>query len=139
MLHNCSLHGCCTGWLKFTVCCQSIYVCQLANISPRHQYLWCYFSTLMYMPISLLNLNSPAKAPFHLYNSLFSHTRSIPQMSSPHILRWALTLSAYQYTISFKSGKTLSNADNFSLLPLPQTHTCTWCLYWIDSQLSCYC
>ena len=39
-LHNCSLHGCC----KFTVCCQSIYVCQLANISPRHQHLWCYFS-----------------------------------------------------------------------------------------------
>ena len=43
-LHNCSLHGCCTGWLSSLLCCQSIYVCQLANISPRHQHLWCYFS-----------------------------------------------------------------------------------------------
>ena len=53
--------------------------------------------------------------------SLFSHTRSIPQMASARILRWALTLSAYQYTISFKSGKTHSNADGLSRLPLPDT------------------
>ena len=52
---------------------------------------------------------------------LFSHTRSIPQMASARILRWALTLSAYQYTISFKSGKTHSNADGLSRLPLPDT------------------
>ena len=53
--------------------------------------------------------------------SLFSHTRSIPQMASARILRWALTLSAYQYTISFKSGKTHCNADGLSRLPLPDT------------------
>ena len=30
---------------KFTVCSvfRATYVCQVANISPRHQHLWCYF------------------------------------------------------------------------------------------------
>ena len=31
---------------KYTVCSWlSTYVCQLADISPRHQHLWCYFGT----------------------------------------------------------------------------------------------
>ena len=38
---------------KFTVCCQSIYVCQLANISPRHQHLWCYLSCIALESITL--------------------------------------------------------------------------------------
>ena len=29
-LHNCSLHGCCTGWSS-------------SLFPPRHQHLWCYF------------------------------------------------------------------------------------------------
>ena len=38
-------------------------------------------------------------------------------MASSRIQRWALTLSAYQYTIRYKTGKTLSNADALSRLP----------------------
>ena len=45
----------------------------------------------------------------------------IPQMASSRIQRWALTLSAYKYSIRYKPGKTLSNADALSRLPLPVT------------------
>ena len=41
----------------------------------------------------------------------------ISPMASSLIQRWALTLSAYQYTIRYKTGKTLSNADALSRLP----------------------
>ena len=43
-LHNCSLHGCCTGhgWLSSLYVVRAfMYASQLANISPRHQ---SYFS-----------------------------------------------------------------------------------------------
>ena len=42
-LHNCLA----VALAKFTVCsvvCQSNLCVQVANISPRHQHLWCYFS-----------------------------------------------------------------------------------------------
>ena len=52
---------------------------------------------------------------------LFSEKRCIPQMASSRIQRWALTLSAYKYSIRYKPGKTLSNADALSRLPLPVT------------------
>ena len=42
-------------------------------------------------------------------------------MASSRIQRWALTLAPYQYTISYKPGKKLSNADAFSRLPQPTT------------------
>ena len=35
---------------------------------------------------------------------LFSEKKDIPHMASARIQRWALTLSAYQYTIRHKSG-----------------------------------
>lgn len=38
-------------------------------------------------------------------------------MASSRIQRWAIKLSCYQYTIRYKTGKTLSNADAFSRLP----------------------
>ena len=47
---------------KFTVCCQSIYVCQLANISPRHQHLWCYFF-VSGSPATLFDSTNPDWAP----------------------------------------------------------------------------
>ena len=53
--------------------------------------------------------------------SLFSESRAIPQMASSRIQRWALTLSAYQYSIRYKPGKTLNNADALSRLPRPST------------------
>ena len=48
---------------------------------------------------------------------LFSESRGIPQMASSRIQRWALTLSAYQYTIRYKAGSTLANTDSLSRLP----------------------
>ena len=52
---------------------------------------------------------------------LFNETKGISQTASSRIQRWALTLSAYQYTIRHKSGVTLSNADALSRLPRPTT------------------
>ena len=40
-------------------------------------------------------------------------------MASAHIQRWALTRSAYQYTILHKSGTETGNADGLSRLPIP--------------------
>ena len=40
-------------------------------------------------------------------------------MASARIQRWALTLSAYNYTISYKPGSQHGNADLLSRLPLP--------------------
>ena len=43
--------------------------------------------------------------------------KGISQTASSKIQRWALTLSAYQYTIRHKTGVSLSNADALSRLP----------------------
>ena len=51
--------------------------------------------------------------------SLFNEDKSIPQMASSRIIRWAVTLSAYQYKIRHKKGTLNSNADALSRLPLP--------------------
>ena len=50
---------------------------------------------------------------------LFQETSGIPILTSAHIQRWALILSAYDYAIQYKSGTTHANADIFSRLPLP--------------------
>ena len=52
---------------------------------------------------------------------LFNESKTIPQMASGRIQRWALTLSAYQYSIRYKPGAKLSNADALSRLPRPVT------------------
>ena len=52
---------------------------------------------------------------------LFNEAKGIPQMASSHIQRWAITLSAYNYTICCKKGKTLCNADALNRLPCPVT------------------
>ena len=49
--------------------------------------------------------------------------RAIPTMASGRIQRWALLLSAYDYTIHYKQGKTNANADALSRLPLPSEVT----------------
>ena len=53
--------------------------------------------------------------------SLFNEMKAVPQMASPRIQRWAVTLRAYEYTIVYKEGKHHSNADALSRLPLPDT------------------
>lgn len=52
--------------------------------------------------------------------ALFSEMRAVPQMASPRIQRWAVTLRAYEYTIVYKEGKYHCNADALSCLPLPE-------------------
>lgn len=52
--------------------------------------------------------------------ALFSEMRAVPQMASPRIQRWAVTLRAYEYTIVYKEGKYHGNADALSRLPLPE-------------------
>ena len=50
---------------------------------------------------------------------LFSESKGVPTMASGRIQRWALLLSAYDYTIRYKQGKLNANADALSRLPLP--------------------
>lgn len=52
---------------------------------------------------------------------LFQESRVVPPMASSRIQRWALTLGAYKYTIRYKAGKDLGNADALSRLPRPVT------------------
>ena len=44
-------------------------------------------------------------------------------MASARIQWWALTLSAYTYTIQYKAGKDHANADVLSRLPLEDAPT----------------
>ena len=53
--------------------------------------------------------------------TLLGESNRIPQMASSRIVRWAIILSAYTYTIRYKPGKHLSNADALSRLPSPFT------------------
>uniref|UniRef100_A0A1A7YSF0 Gypsy retrotransposon integrase-like protein 1 n=2 Tax=Iconisemion striatum TaxID=60296 RepID=A0A1A7YSF0_9TELE len=52
---------------------------------------------------------------------LFNEKKSIPQMGSPRVQRWAVKLSAYKYNIVYKPGKHHANADALSRLPVPVT------------------
>ncbi|UYV70463.1 K02A2.6-like, partial [Cordylochernes scorpioides] len=49
---------------------------------------------------------------------MFNPKKPIPQVLSPRMLRWCLTLAAYTYTIEYKPGKVNCNADALSRLPL---------------------
>ncbi|UYV72938.1 hypothetical protein LAZ67_10001233, partial [Cordylochernes scorpioides] len=48
----------------------------------------------------------------------FNPKKLIPQVLSPRMLRWCLTLAAYTYTIEYKPGKVNCNDDALSRLPL---------------------
>ena len=52
---------------------------------------------------------------------LFNSSKTISPTVSSRITRWTLTLSAYTFTIRYKPGKDLGNADALSRLPQPQT------------------
>ena len=51
---------------------------------------------------------------------LFSESCLVPVMASARIQRWALTLIAYSYTITYKPGDSHVNTDFLSRLPLPE-------------------
>ena len=53
--------------------------------------------------------------------TLLSESRSVPQMASGRIMRWALTLSSYEYTLVFRSTTQHGNADAMSRMPLPES------------------
>lgn len=50
---------------------------------------------------------------------LLGHNKGIPQQCSPHVLRWAPTLSGYQYRLAYHPGVEFGNADGLSRLPQP--------------------
>ena len=52
---------------------------------------------------------------------LFADTRQVPLMAASRIQRWSLLLSSYEYSIEYKPGDKLANADALSRLPLPET------------------
>ena len=54
---------------------------------------------------------------------IFSPDRSIPQMASGRIQRWALLLQGYNFTFRHRSGALLGTADALSRLPLTGTTT----------------
>ena len=51
---------------------------------------------------------------------LLGKNRGIPAMASARVQRWALTLSAYEYAITYEPGAKMANADALSRLPLPE-------------------
>ena len=52
---------------------------------------------------------------------LLSPDKPVPPMASARLQRWALLLSAYDYDIRYRPGKSHANADTFSRLPLSTT------------------
>ena len=44
-------------------------------------------------------------------------SKSIPSVASARVQRWALTLSAYTYSIKYRKGEDMCNADALSCLP----------------------
>ena len=54
---------------------------------------------------------------------LFDSTQTVPQLASAHLQRWALTRSAYSYSIEYKAGNSNGNVDPLSRLPLTDIQT----------------
>jgi len=54
---------------------------------------------------------------------IFAEDFPIPAMTLARIQRWALTLSAYNYTITYKPGSQHGNTDLLHRLPLPGAPT----------------
>ena len=52
---------------------------------------------------------------------LFKEMKGLPTLASARLQRWALTLGAYDYTITYKPGPQHCNADVLNRLPLPNS------------------
>ena len=50
--------------------------------------------------------------------SIFNPKAAVPSIAAARMQRWAMFLSAYQYTIEYKCGKLHANADCLSRLPV---------------------
>ncbi len=53
--------------------------------------------------------------------TLLGESHAVPQQASGRIMRWALTLSSYEYSLVFRPTGKHGNADALSRLPLPKT------------------
>ena len=73
-----------------------------------------FHSYLFGHPFTIYTDNLPIK-------SLFSEKQAVPLHASGRILRWALTLSNYEYKIEFRPTHKHSNADALSRLPISIT------------------
>ena len=51
---------------------------------------------------------------------LLDGAKGVPTLASARMQRWALTLSAYNYTVEYKPGASHGNANGLSRLPLPE-------------------
>ena len=60
--------------------------------------------------------------PFKPLTAIFGASRGVPALAAARLQRWALQLSAYDYTIEFRSMAKHANADGLSRLPLKGTH-----------------
>lgn len=49
---------------------------------------------------------------------IFGRNKGIPATAAARIMRWAILLSAYDYEIEYKKGKTITNADGLSRVPM---------------------
>ena len=52
---------------------------------------------------------------------LFGEHKGVPTLASCRIHRWALILGSYNYSVKYRSGQELANADALSRLPIPST------------------
>lgn len=49
---------------------------------------------------------------------IFNPNKSLSSVTTARLIRWSIFLSAYNYTIKYKKGSSISNADALSRLPL---------------------
>ena len=76
----------------------------IAGLARFHQYLWG-------RPFVIVTDHKPLLG-------LFGEQKAVPQMLSPRMQRWALTLAAYEYQIVHRPGSSIPQADALSRLPL---------------------
>ena len=53
--------------------------------------------------------------------TLLGEGKPIPAIASPRLQRWAITLSAYQYSLKYTPGKLIAHADALSRLPYAES------------------
>lgn len=52
---------------------------------------------------------------------IFGRDKPIPDLVSPRMLRWALTLNTFDYQLQYRPGKLMGDADSLSKWPTPCT------------------